>query len=838
MRFYGTLASRNGNGSRDLSVSCQYLFGKLSIGLLYWAGIAGAVANSADWNCRPAADGDAWVCDAASAGAAQFAAVSAEADAPVGEEPPETPTSDSAKLGDEPPAIRPQEPLTEDGAARSIPTEYDYGTWSLCPPMPRRDVTFSDGPADDGKITTELTGLSATIYQEQIYELEGEAVAQHGNQRIAADHLIYDAEAGTLDARGHVQLDEPDYALSGSRARLLIGQDRGELYDVEYQAFEKHARGTAEVASQKNKNLRRFKKATYTTCPPGKNAWQLNARKVILEQDTGVGTAKHVYVELKDIPVFYSPYISFPIDDRRKSGFLVPSYGQSQESGTELRVPYYWNIAPNRDATITPRYLSRRGLQMIGEFRYLTPRHEGQIDVEYLRHDEELDDRNRALYSIDHVGRLAPRLGISAKAKHVSDKTYFDDLGNSLNVTSATHLEQRADATYAGDGWFVQTLVQNFQTIDETIPSADRPYKRLPQLLFQLHPKTAPLGTEMELRAETVRFDQNGRLTGSRVDLKPEISRPFTGTAYFVTPRLGLRYTTYNLHDTAPDEPSSPSRTIPIASLDSGLFFDRNLTLASSRMVHTLEPRLYYLYVPEKNQDDLPVFDTAKFDFNFQQMFRDNRFSGADRQGDSNQLTLALTSRLFDPASGVERIAGSIGSIVYFRNRDVVLPGETPETDSTSNLVGGLRVNPGAAWQMGGGLQWDPQTTRVDRASVNLRYWPDRGHLANLSYQYRRGVLQQIDISSLWYITPSWHGIFRWYHSLRDEKLLEGLIGVEYENCCWAFRTVVRNFINDSGGDSTTLLLFQLELKGLTSVGHAIDDLLEDEILGYGEAPW
>ena len=814
------------------------LFGKLSIGLWCWAAMGAAAADSSHWDCRAASDAGTWVCDAASADAAHFAAAAIEADPPAGVEPPGTPTAgDSRSTDDEPPAIR--RPETRAGAAApSAPVQNDYTEWSLCPPMPRRDVTFSEGPLDEAKITTEMTGLSATIYQEKIYELNGQAVAQHGNQRIAADHLTYDAETGTLDAEGHVQLDEPQLALSGSRARLLIGQDRGELYDVEYQAFEKHARGQAEVAVQKNKNLRRLKKATYTTCPPGKNAWQLNARKVYLEQDTGVGTAKHVYVELKDIPVLYSPYISFPIDDRRKSGFLVPSYGQSQESGTEVRVPYYWNIAPNYDATITPRYLSRRGLQMIGEFRYLTPRSEGQMDVEYLRHDEELDNSNRALYSIEHVSTLTPRLAVSAKAKHVSDKTYFDDLGNSLNVTSATHLEQRADASYAGDGWFAQTTVQNFQTIDETIPTADRPYKRLPQLLFQLHPRPALLGSELELRAETVRFDQNGRLTGSRVDLKPEISRPFTGTAYFLTPRLGLRYTAYSLHDTAPDQSSSPTRTIPIASLDSGLFLERDLSLASYRLIHTLEPRLYYLYVPRQNQDELPIFDTAQFDFNFQQMFRDNRFSGADRQGDANQLTLALTSRLLDPGSGIERIAGSIGSIVYFENRDVVLPGQTPETDSTSNLVGSLRVNPGAAWQVGGGLQWDPQTTRVDRASVSMRYWPDRGHLANLSYQFRRGVLQQIDISSLWYITPSWHGIFRWYHSLRDEKLLEGLVGVEYESCCWALRTVVRNFINESGGGSTTLFMLQLELKGLTSVGHAIDDLLKDEIIGYGEAPW
>lgn len=731
------------------------------------------------------------------------------------------------------PVVEPIDEYIETGT-----TDDPYGDWALCPPVEDRGITFTDEEPDKDTIITQMTGLQATVYSETVFELHGQAAIQRGNQRIAADHLVYDSEAGTLDAKGNVQLDEPDYSLSGSSAHMLVNQDQAEIYDVEYQAFRKHARGTSEVLTQKDKNWRRFKKAIYTTCPAGSNAWQLKGRKIILEDDKGKGTGKHVIVKLKDVPVFYTPYLTFPLDERRKTGFLVPSYGQSQESGTEISVPYYWNIAPNYDATITPRYLSSRGLQMIGEFRYLTPSHEGKLDAEYLPSDEEFDNRNRAFYSIEHVGKLAPRVSVAVRAKHVSDKTYFDDLGSSLNVTSTSYLEQTANATYAGNGWSLTTLIQNFQTVDETIPNQDRPYKQLPQLLFSMAPKSGPLGTRFGVYAQTVRFEQNDRVRGRRIDLKPEISRPFTGSAYFVTPTAGLRYTTYDLDDQTPGESSSPSRTLPILSLDSGLFFERDLPWTSKRLVQTLEPRLFYLYVPDDNQDDIPVFDSAQNDFNSGQLFRDNRFSGADRQGDANQVSVALTSRILDPASGIEKVSGTIGSIVYFRDREVVLPGETPETDSTSNVVAGLRLDPTEAWQVNSGIQWDPNSFRVDRGSANLRYWPDKGHLANLSYQYRRGVLNQVDASTLWHITPSWHGIFRYWYSLGDDKLLEALGGVEYESCCWAFRTLVRKFVNSSEGDQTTAIMFQLELKGLTSVGHAIEDLLEEEIIGYGQAPW
>ena len=262
------------------------------------------------------------------------------------------------------PVVQPIDKYVELGTADDL-----YGEWSLCPPVEDRGITFSSETLDKDTIVTQMTGLQATVYSETVFELRGKAAIRRGNQRIAADHLVYDSEAGILDAKGNVQLDEPDFFLSGSSARMFVNRDEGEIYDVEYQAFSKHARGSSQVLTQKNRNWRRFKKATYTTCPPGSNAWQLDGRKIILEEDKGEGTGKHVVVRLKDVPVFYTPYITFPIDDRRKTGFLVPSYGHSQQSGTEIRAPFYWNIAPNYDATITPRYLSSRGLQMIGEFR-------------------------------------------------------------------------------------------------------------------------------------------------------------------------------------------------------------------------------------------------------------------------------------------------------------------------------------------------------------------------------------------------------------------------------------------------------------------------------------
>jgi len=575
--------------------------------------------------------------------------------------------------------------------------EDSYNPWGLCgarsiPELPDADL-----------VGTELSADKAES-QGQIYVLIGNAVIDRDGRRVQADQIRYNELLGEVKADGNVHLDEAGLSVYGSSATLQLNSDQGEIHDVQYEVFSQHARGQAELARQESKTRKVFQKGTYTTCDANREAWRLNAREVTLHEDEGVGVARHTWLEIGDVPVFYTPYINFPIDDRRKSGLLVPSWGSSQNSGTEISAPYYWNIAPNYDATITPRVLSKRGLQIQTEFRYLQPGYSGQLDVEYLPRDSEYNDEDRTLVRINHSGRPLKRLTTEVHATNVSDDQYFEDLGTSLAISSTTHLERLAAATYYGNGWGLTGRVQDFQTVDSTILPANRPYKRLPQVLFNANPRTRPYGLELNLASEAVQFDHDDLVKGSRLDLKPMISLPLGGAAWFATPAAGVRYTQYNLDNQTSGLPDSPDRITPIASFDSGLFFDRSTSLLGKGMLQTLEPRAFYLYVPEKDQTDLPIFDTNLRDFNFSQMFEDNRFGGADRMGDANQLTLAATSRLLDPATGTQFASFSLGEIFYFRDREVTLPGAVAEEQSSSNIVAELDVRLSQSWKATGGI--------------------------------------------------------------------------------------------------------------------------------------
>lgn len=709
-------------------------------------------------------------------------------------------------------------------ALSSTPPTDPYSPWSLC--EARSIPELPDSAVED----TQLSADDAQVQQGQTYVLTGNAVVDRGGRRIHAERIHYDEARGTVTADGGVRLDQADMSVTGSRAALQLDTDQGEIHDAEYFVHAQHARGTAAVARQESATRRVFDQATYTTCDADREAWRLNARSVTLKQDEGVGVARHVWLQLADVPVLYTPYLSFPIDDRRKSGFLASRFGSSQNSGAEFTLPYYWNIAPHRDATITPRLLAKRGVQMQGEFRYLNPTNRGQIDVEYLPADSEFGDEDRRLLSVEHTGQPLPRINTLVLAADVSDDQYFEDLGSDLRTASTTHLQRLAQVDYYGDGMTLTGRVQDFQTVDLT---AQEPYKRLPQVLFNVEPHPLAYGIEYQLTSEIVQFEHDSSRTGSRLDLQPMLSLPQGGGAWFVTPSAGVRHTQYHLNDAA-GLPSDPTRTLPVASLDSGLFFERPTALFGRGLLQTLEPRAFYLYVPHEDQADLPVFDTSLREFSFQQMFADNRFNGADRMGDANQLTLAATSRLLDPTTGIQHASFSFGEIFYFRDREVALPGGSPADRNTSSLVAELDLRLTRSWKTTAGIQWDPYNSETELSKLRLQYRPDPRHLWNFAYRFRGDrELEQIDTSALWHFTPRWHGIMRWNYSLPDGALLEGLGGVEYESCCWILRLLGRSYISDTSGASNDAVMLQLELKGLTSFGDPIESVLENGILGY-----
>lgn len=662
---------------------------------------------------------------------------------------------------------------------------------------------------------------------EDRFVLRGDVVIRRDHERMRADRVVYDKSGNRIQAQGNVVYHRPGLEIQGQSGYTQIEGERGAFDLTHYELTQYNARGNADRVERLSATLNRLANATYSTCPDERKDWELIARHVELDQGRGVGTARGVTVEAKGVPVLYTPYISFPIDDRRKSGFLLPSLGRSDETGADVSIPYYWNIAPNRDATLTARYMNKRGLQLQGEYRYLHRRSRGQLGFEYIPDDDVFGDA-RSLVTYEHHSRFdAWRL--NADISSVSDDRYFEELGNSLSLASLTHLERRIDARYDQEQWSALIRAQDFQAVGDIVDS----YRRLPQLVSRA---TIPGGRlTYHWYAELVNFDHRDDVpTGTRLDLKPGISLEYRRPAGYLRPTLSIRHTQYALTQPDPTQPEHPDRTLPIGSLDSGLFFERQTALGRRAYTQTLEPRLFYLYVPGEEQDTIPRFDTGELDFSFAQMFRDNRFSGADRQGDANQLTVALTTRYLDQHSGREHLRASIGQIYYFRDRKVTLqPGDAPGTQDSSAVVGEVSAALWAHNRVTAGLHYDLHDEQIDRAVLRYHYQSDNEHILNAAYRLRRDDLEQADVSVFWPLGRRWKALARWNYSLRDDRVLEAFGGLEYDTCCWAVRLVARQHVNTVDGGENRAFYVQVVLKGLGRLGEDIDTLMERGILGY-----
>jgi len=717
------------------------------------------------------------------------------------------------------------------------------GPWALCPPQARPEKIAYNGDRSQAEI--KLSADEAELSKKGVSSFKGNVIIQRADQRLNAEQVNYDRDKELVTAKGNVSLLDNDISISSDDIRVDLKSDQSAVNNASFNLFDKHGRGEAkQLFRDGKKNVTRLDNSSYTTCPAGKDDWAFKADKIELDHDEGVGTAESVSVNFMGIPFFYAPALTFPIDNRRKSGLLTPSFGNDDESGTEIALPYYWNIAPNRDATITPRILSKRGLQLGAEYRYLGDTSEGKLTAEYLASDNEYNDEDRSLFAYRNTSTFSPHLTASANINYVSDDEYFEDLGRNISLSSTTHLERRIDVRYATDSWDFTGRLEGYQTLDDTVNQ--RPYQRLPQFVFNAHYPDQHFGLQYDVQAEAVFFDRRDGATGNRLDIQPSVSLPLMNSYGYITPKLGLRYTKYNLDDTLTGSDDSPDRSVSIFSIDSGLFFDRDTEIGGRAITQTLEPRLYYLNIPERNQDDLivdeasnqAVFDTSLFDFSFDQLFRENRFTGADRVGDANQLTAALTTRFIDNASGLERASASIGQIFYFDDREVTLPGGVVETDSSSDIVAEVSARFTKELSARAGIQWNPHESETDKGNVSLRYQSDAKSIVNFGYRYRRDLLEQTDIGFSWPINNQWSAVGRWNYALDENTTIDAFAGLEYESCCWIVRVVGRDYINDLGDDDRNFaLLLQLELKGLTSFGDNVKKFVGRGILGYDRDP-
>lgn len=726
------------------------------------------------------------------------------------------------------------------------------GQWDLCPPVETPAPVEDTGAAEGEGERTVLSADEALSEEGQTAVFRGDVEVLRSGSRLRADTARYYKDRDTVEAEGNVTYQSEAAVFDAERARVDLGQNRGELEATSYYIPSVHAFGKAEKVEIRGEERTRLEGATYSTCPPEKPDWRLKAGRLELDQSTNTGEAYNVSLAFKGLPFLYVPYLNFPLQGR-KSGLLPPTYGTSERAGAELAVPYYWNMAPNRDATITPRYIEKRGLGAQTEFRYLYRHSAGTINYDFMPNDklyrEDLlaadtltdgldpEDNYRYYLTAQHTQQLTNRWRANLAYGEVSDPLYFEDFKGTLNSTSITHLERRFDLNYRAGSLGFLARAQDYQTL---VPGAE-PYRRLPQLYLDYMPPQRPWRLNYDFTAEYVSFEHPSRSpTGSRLDVAPAVSFPAKGPAWFVNPRVELRHTEYDLtydpETAAPDGQTTPNRTLPLYSLDAGLFFERDAHFGDTPLIQTLEPRLYYLYVPYQDQNNLPVFDTSELTFSFAQLFRANRFNGPDRIGDANQLSATLTSRFLHGRSGEQLGWGSIGQIAYFRDRRVTLDGTAVERP-TSDIVGELGANPLKDLSMSASARWNPEEDKEEEWAARIRYVPDEGKELIAAYRLTRGgEVSNTDVFALWPVTPHWHVLGRWYYDRVEERSLETVVGVEYESCCWSVRVAGRSrpFTNvDGGTESDRTVYLTLQLKGLGNIGPGLDTMVRQGILGY-----
>ena len=668
-----------------------------------------------------------------------------------------------------------------------------------------------------------------------LYHLAGNTSLQRLDQLLRADSLTYNADTTVYDAEGHVRYQERGMLFSADNMKGTTDPEYGVANNVQYQLLTSRGNGIASQAIILDQDRDKLHDMIYSTCDLHHRVWEIDAKTMTMNRDKGRGYAHDVTMRVKGVPFLWLPYMSFPIDHQRQTGFLYPSFGQRSRAGFFASIPFYWNIAPNYDATIVPTWYADRGAMLDTQFRYLTATSKGILNLDYMPHDS-VADRDRGYLTFVNKTVLPWTLSWNTSIARVTDSAWFQDYGQNLTTSAVTVLGSSSYVSSSGNWWNAGAGADVYQLTNPNpvLSNKSLPYRRLPRLFFNAdRPIGGPGGPEWGVNAEAVRFVKPDVIGGDRFDFYPYLAWPLQGAAWFLRPELGMRYTAYNLpQPVAKGDPAHPSRTTPIFDVDGGLIFERDVHLFGSDYTQTLEPRVYYLYVPYRNQSDLPTFDTQQLTFDFWQLFTTNSFSGADRQMNANNLSLALTTRFLDQ-DGVEKLSASIGQIRYFDPQEVTLPGHKAVDYSGSNYVGNLTVALNDNWRLTASQQWNPTTEETDVSTVGLqrRLWGDG--IINFDYRYRRSLLEQTDVSAEIPVGDAWKLVAGYTYSLRDREAIDAFAGIQWDSCCTAIRVVTRHYVYDYQGDSDSAIMFEIQFKGLGSYGQKIGGFLQNAILGY-----
>jgi len=736
----------------------------------------------------------------------------------------------------------------------------------------------SKAPGDEGPTFVFGDKISGRPDLETV--IEGNAELRRGATSMRADRIEYYQPDDQLKSTGHVRINNAGNRFEGPELQLKLDRFEGFFTTPRYRFLQNGGNGQAERVDFIDDKHFSAQRASYTTCERGneeswKPAWEMTATRVDFDLDREVGVATGAVVRFKQVPILAFPKVSFPLSDKRKSGFLPPTLGLDSLNGFEVRQPYYFDIAPNRDATFSPALMAKRGVDLAGEFRYLEPTYKGQLRANVLPGDK-LRGRDRWSYSLQHTGTIdtgmaaVGGLGLNLNLNQVSDNDYWRDFPVATGQVTQRLLTQDASLSW-GRGFFSSSVrALKWQTLQDVNSPIIPPYDRLPQINAAYTRIDAPLlglaalggGFDWSAEADFTRFSADQNLTrqpnGNRAFSRLQVSHPWLAPWGYITPKVQLHASSYQFESPLANGATSASRVVPTFSLDSGVTFERDARYFGRSFTQTLEPRAFYVRTPYRDQSFLPNYDSGANSFNFATVFTENAFVGNDRISDANLLTLGLTSRLLDPATGAEAVRLGVAQRLRFDDQRVGLPalgttpapGALPVTDRVSDLLVGASVNWTPQWTFDSTVQYNPKIKESELASIGLRYHPGNYRTVSAAFRRQRNISQQVDVGWQWPLNDLWgdkgqdlgagrgqgggryYSVGRLNYSTLEKKLVDAVVGIEYDGCCWIGRVVLQRSQN-STVTSNTRILFQLEMVGFSRIGASPLETLKSNVPRY-----
>ncbi len=711
-------------------------------------------------------------------------------------------------------------------------TAEEYASCLVHPPTLGANSTqklITENPTKDAIYLEADTGV---IKKQGISTLDGDIIIQQNTTVFKADKAQINRDNNQINAQGNVVLSDTNYELKSPEVEYNLKSKTGTIKDATYSVGESGFRGKSTEIKKIDDERLKMQNATFTSCPANIDSWHIASSGILLNNKTQIGNAKNVTFNVGKVPVFYFPWLRFPMNDQRLSGFLTPSIKLQTNAGISL--PYYFNLAPNYDATFKLTTIKERGIQLDSEFRYLTEKNKGTLEYDFIPEDKSFDNEKRYYFDVNHLTKFTEKTRLQIKAEGVSDANFFDDFSTSLETSTRQALQRRLEILKTDKPWSASIAIEDYQVLD----SDDDPYSKLPELKLSYTPKSGAKDFKVGLDSELVYFDKEDEINGARADIKITASKKWGNDAWYFKPKLSLEHTIYSLDDSSSVDKSatdsSLDRSLPTFTLDAGLFFDRQLK--NYKYTQTLEPRVFYTYTPYKDQSDIPIFDTALTNFSeSNQLFLENRFTGKDRIADTNKLTFAVTSRIQNRDQGRELFKASIGQVFNFSDRKVTLPGGTISTGTRSDLVLELSGRLNDKFRLSTTASLNNEDRSVSSYDFRLNYQDDKKRIANISLRKLDTELDQLSLSGSLPINDKWSMVGSFDRDLKNNRNLEALVGVEYQECCWKTRLVVKRYLTSDNISYESPVFLEFELKGLGNIGRSATNQIKENIYGYDD---